>query len=109
MWPCYGPFSFLEDASPTAHPIRPEAYAEINNFYTPTVYEKGAEVIRMLSRFLGPKGYRRGVDLYFQRHDGEAVTCDDFLAALADANGLDLSSFSAGTVRPVHLSSRSHG
>ena len=85
---------FPEDASPTAHPIRPEAYAEINNFYTPTVYEKGAEVIRMLSSFLGPRGYRRGVDLYFKRHDGEAVTCDDFLAALADANDLDLSLFS---------------
>ena len=85
---------FPEDASPTAHPIRPEAYAEINNFYTPTVYEKGAEVIRMLSSFLGPKGYRRGVDLYFQRHDGQAVTCDDFLAALADANDMDLSLFS---------------
>ena len=85
---------FPEDASPTAHPIRPEAYVEINNFYTPTVYEKGAEVIRMLSGFLGPKGYRRGVDLYFHRHDGQAVTCDDFLAALAEANELDLSSFS---------------
>ena len=85
---------FPEDASPTAHPIRPEAYSEINNFYTPTVYEKGAEVIRMLSSFLGPDGYRRGVDLYFQRHDGQAVTCDDFLTALADANDIDLSLFS---------------
>ena len=85
---------FPEDASPTAHPIRPETYAEINNFYTPTVYEKGAEVIRMLSGFLGPDGYRRGVDLYFQRHDGQAVTCDDFLAALAEANAVDLSAFS---------------
>ena len=85
---------FPEDASPTAHPIRPEVYAEINNFYTPTVYEKGAEVIRMLSTFLGPKGYKKGVDLYFQRHDGQAVTCDDFLSALADANDLDLSMFS---------------
>ena len=62
---------FPEDASPTAHPIRPETYSEINNFYTPTVYEKGAEVIRMLSMFLGADGYRRGVDLYFQRHDGQ--------------------------------------
>ena len=85
---------FPEDASPTAHPIRPESYSEINNFYTPTVYEKGAEVIRMLSGLIGPDGYRRGVDLYFQRHDGQAVTCDDFLAALADANDLDLSLFS---------------
>ena len=65
---------FPEDASPTAHPIRPETYSEINNFYTPTVYEKGAEVIRMLSGFLGADGYRRGVDLYFRRHDGQAVT-----------------------------------
>ena len=85
---------FPEDASPTAHPIRPETYSEINNFYTPTVYEKGAEVIRMLSGLLGADGYRRGVDLYFQRHDGQAVTCDDFLAALADANEVDLSAFS---------------
>ena len=85
---------FPEDASPTAHPIRPETYSEINNFYTPTVYEKGAEVIRMLSGLLGTDGYRRGVDLYFQRHDGRAVTCDDFLAALADANEVDLSAFS---------------
>ena len=85
---------FPEDASPTAHPIRPETYSEINNFYTPTVYEKGAEVIRMLSGLLGAEGYRRGVDLYFQRHDGQAVTCDDFLAALADANDADLSAFS---------------
>ena len=85
---------FPEDASPTAHPIRPETYSEINNFYTPTVYEKGAEVIRMLSGLLGAEGYRRGVDLYFQRHDGQAVTCDDFLAALADANYADLSAFS---------------
>ncbi len=85
---------FPEDASPTAHPIRPDTYSEINNFYTPTVYEKGAEVIRMLSGFLGPQGYRRGVDLYFQRHDGQAVTCDDFLAALAEANDVDLSAFS---------------
>ena len=86
---------FPEDASPTAHPIRPETYSEINNFYTPTVYEKGAEVIRMLSGFLGADGYRRGVDLYFRRHDGQAVTCDDFLAALADANQVDLSAFSS--------------
>ena len=86
---------FPEDASPTAHPIRPETYSEINNFYTPTVYEKGAEVIRMLSGLLGAEGYRRGVDLYFQRHDGQAVTCDDFLAALAEANNVDLSAFSS--------------
>ena len=85
---------FPEDRSPTAHPIRPESYREINNFYTATVYEKGAEVIRMLSGFLGRVGFRRGMDLYFERHDGQAVTCDDFVAALADANDVDLSAFS---------------
>ena len=84
---------FPEDRSPNAHPIRPESYREINNFYTATVYEKGAEVIRMLAEYLGKKGFRRGMDLYFKRHDGSAVTCDDFIAALADANDVDLSSF----------------
>jgi aminopeptidase N len=84
---------FPEDASPTAHPIRPESYREINNFYTPTVYEKGAEVIRMMAGYLGRDGFRRGTDLYFERHDGNAVTCDDFVAALADANDRDMSAF----------------
>jgi aminopeptidase N len=84
---------FPEDRGPTAHPIRPETYKEINNFYTATIYEKGAEVIRMLAGFLGKDGFRRGTDLYFERHDGTAVTCDDFLAALADANAVDLSRF----------------
>ena len=84
---------FPEDASPTAHPIRPESYREINNFYTPTVYEKGAEVIRMMAGYLGQDGFRRGTDLYFERHDGNAVTCDDFVAALADANDRDMSAF----------------
>ena len=84
---------FPEDRSPTAHPIRPESYREINNFYTATVYEKGAEVIRMLEGYLGKDGFRRGMDLYFKRHDGAAVTCDDFIAALADANDVDLSVF----------------
>ena len=84
---------FPEDAGPTAHPIRPESYAEINNFYTATVYEKGAEIIRMLHQLLGPEGFRRGMDLYFARHDGHAVTCDDFLNALGDANQRDLSAF----------------
>ncbi len=84
---------FPEDASPTAHPIRPETYSEINNFYTPTVYEKGAEIIRMMHRMFGRKGFRAGMDLYFKRHDGQAVTCDDFIAAMADANKCDLSSF----------------
>jgi aminopeptidase N len=95
---------FPEDAGPMAHPIRPDAYQEINNFYTVTVYEKGAEVIRMLQTLVGREGFRRGMDLYFERHDGQAVTCDDFVAAVADANGRDLSQFSrwyaqAGTPR----------
>ena len=82
-----------EDAGPMAHPIRPESYLEMDNFYTATVYEKGAEVVRMLATLLGREGFRRGMDLYFQRHDGQAVTCDDFRAALADANGRDLAQF----------------
>jgi aminopeptidase N len=84
---------YPEDAGPLAHPIRPDSYIEINNFYTATVYEKGAEVVRMYHTLLGAKGYRRGVDLYFQRHDGQAVTCDDFRLAMADANSADLSQF----------------
>ncbi|MBT5432422.1 MAG: aminopeptidase N, partial [Rhodospirillaceae bacterium] len=84
---------FPEDASPMAHPIRPASYIEINNFYTPTVYEKGAEVIRMMERLLGRDGFRKGMDLYFERHDGQAVTCDDFVAAMADANDADLDHF----------------
>ncbi|MFM1759551.1 MAG: hypothetical protein RLY75_821 [Pseudomonadota bacterium] len=84
---------FPEDAGPMAHPIRPDEYQEINNFYTVTVYEKGAEVVRMYQTLLGIEGFRKGMDLYFQRHDGQAVTCDDFLAAMADANGRDLSQF----------------
>ena len=84
---------FAEDAGPMAHPIRPESYSEINNFYTVTIYEKGAEVIRMMQTLVGRDGFRRGMDLYFQRHDGQAVTCDDFLAAIADANGRDLTQF----------------
>ncbi|MEI6745639.1 MAG: aminopeptidase N, partial [Methylococcaceae bacterium] len=84
---------FAEDASPLAHPIRPDAYIEINNFYTLTVYEKGAEVVRMLHTLLGVDGFRRGSDLYFERHDGQAVTCDDFVNAMQDANDVDLSQF----------------
>jgi aminopeptidase N len=84
---------FAEDASPLAHPVRPDAYIEINNFYTLTVYEKGAEVVRMLHTLLGEEGFRRGSDLYFERHDGQAVTCDDFVSAMQDANGVDLSQF----------------
>jgi aminopeptidase N len=84
---------FPEDAGPTAHPIRPDSYIEMNNFYTMTVYEKGAEVVRMYQTLLGRDGFRKGMDLYFKRHDGQAVTCDDFRAAMADANGADLEQF----------------
>ena len=84
---------FPEDAGPMAHPVRPDAYSEINNFYTSTVYDKGAEVVRMFQALLGREGFRRGMDLYFARHDGQAVTCDDFRAAMADANGADLAQF----------------
>ncbi|MCS6766062.1 MAG: aminopeptidase N [Candidatus Protistobacter heckmanni] len=77
---------FPEDAGPMSHPVRPDSYQEINNFYTVTVYEKGAEVVRMYQTLLGRDGFRKGMDLYFRRHDGQAVTCDDFLAAMADAN-----------------------
>lgn len=79
-------FQFPEDAGSMAHPVRPDAYVEIDNFYTPTVYEKGAEVVRMMATLVGREGFRRGMDLYFQRHDGQAVTCDDFVQAIADAN-----------------------
>ncbi len=84
---------FAEDASPLAHSVRPDSYIEINNFYTLTVYEKGAEVVRMLHTLLGVDGFRRGSDLYFERHDGQAVTCDDFVSAMQDANNIDLSQF----------------
>ncbi len=84
---------FPEDAGPMAHPIRPESYVEINNFYTLTVYEKGAEVVRMLHTLLGEAGFRRGMDLYVSRHDGTAATCDDFRLAMAEANGVDLDAF----------------
>ncbi|AEG92124.1 aminopeptidase N [Ramlibacter tataouinensis] len=77
---------FPEDAGPMAHPVRPDQYLEINNFYTVTVYEKGAEVVRMMYTLVGRDGFRRGMQLYFQRHDGQAVTCDDFAQAIADAN-----------------------
>ncbi|MDR1063004.1 MAG: aminopeptidase N [Azoarcus sp.] len=95
---------FPEDNGPMAHPIRPESYREINNFYTATVYEKGAEVIRMIHTLLGAEGFRAGMDLYFECHDGHAVTCDDFVDAMAVANGADLSQFmrwytQAGTPR----------
>lgn len=85
---------FAEDAGPMKHPIRPESYVSMDNFYTATVYVKGAEIIRMYQTLLSVEGFRKGMDLYFERHDGSAVTCDDFLAAMADANGADLTQFS---------------
>ncbi|WP_107687881.1 aminopeptidase N [Neisseria wadsworthii] len=84
---------FPEDAGPMAHPIRPASYVEMNNFYTMTVYEKGAEVVRMYHTLLGEEGFQTGMKLYFKRHDGQAVTCDDFRAAMADANGINLERF----------------
>src|SRR5690606_38436517 len=95
---------FPEDGGPLAHPPRPDNYREINNFYTTTVYEKGAEIVRMLATLLGEAGFRKGMDLYFERHDGEATTIEAFLQVFADANGIDLEQFKtwylqAGTPR----------
>lgn len=84
---------FPEDAGPMAHNVRPDSYEEINNFYTSTVYNKGAEVIRMMHTLLGREAFRKGMDLYFKRHDGQAVTCDDFVLAMEDAGGVDLQRF----------------
>ncbi len=101
---------FAEDAGPMAHPVRPDSFVEINNFYTVTIYEKGSEVVRMYQTLVGVDGFRKGMDLYFERHDGQAVTCDDFRAAMADANGRDFSQFErwysqAGTPR---VSAKTH-
>jgi aminopeptidase N len=95
---------FPEDAGPLAHPVRPDSYIEISNFYTATVYNKGAELIRMMHTILGPEKFRAGCDLYFERHDGEAVTCEDFVCAMEEASGIDLGHFrlwysQAGTPR----------
>lgn len=84
---------FPEDAGPLAHPIRPQSYISMDNFYTATVYNKGAEVIRMIRTFVGKAGFRQGMDLYFERHDGQAVTTDDFVKAMEDANNIDLTQF----------------
>ncbi len=86
-------FQFREDSGPMAHPVRPPSFVEINNFYTLTVYNKGAEVIRMLHTLLGAETFRTGMDLYFERHDGQAVTCDDFVAAMESASNKDLNQF----------------
>ena len=95
---------FPEDAGPLAHPIRPDSYQEISNFYTATVYNKGAEVIRMMNTLMGPENFRKGTDLYFDRHDGEAATCEDFVTAMEDGGAIDLKQFrkwyeTAGTPR----------
>lgn len=84
---------FTEDSGPLAHPVRPQEYKEINNFYTATVYQKGAELVRMLATLVGPKGYRRATDLYFERHDGEAATVEEFITCFEDANSIDLGQF----------------
>ncbi len=84
---------FPEDAGPMAHPVRPASFVEINNFYTATVYEKGAEVIRMIQTLIGRDGFRKGMDEYFRRHDGQAVTCEDFVAAMSAASGFDFTQF----------------
>lgn len=95
---------FAEDAGPMAHPIRPDSFIEISNFYTVTIYEKGSEVVRMIHTLLGAELFRKGSDLYFDRHDGQAVTCEDFVLAMEDASGIDLTQFrnwysQAGTPR----------
>jgi aminopeptidase N len=95
---------FPEDAGPMAHPVRPQSYMEISNFYTATVYEKGAEVVRMIHTLIGPRAFRRGMDVYFRRHDGQAVTCDEFVDAMAEGSSFDFSRFKrwydqAGTPR----------
>jgi len=91
---------FREDGGPMSHPIRPESYIAMDNFYTATVYSKGAEVIRMYQTLLGREGFRKGMDLYFERHDGSAVSCDDFRSAMADANSFDLSQFEEWYLQP---------
>ena len=95
---------FPEDAGPLAHPIRPDSFQEISNFYTATIYNKGAEIIRMVATMVGPERFRKGTDLYFDRHDGEAATCEDFVKAIEEGAGIDLTQFrrwyeQAGTPR----------
>src|SRR5262247_2749476 len=105
---------FVEDAGPLAHPVRPTVYREINNFYTATVYEKGAEVVRMLTRLLGPENFRNGMNLYFARHDGQAATVEQFVQCFADVSGADLTQFmlwysQAGTPKVVATGSYDAG
>jgi aminopeptidase N len=85
--------NFQKDSGPLAHPVRPDSYMEITNFYTATIYNKGAELIRMMKTMLGETNFRAGADLYFDRHDGQAVTCEDFVKAMEAASGADLSHF----------------
>ncbi|MBE7638322.1 aminopeptidase N [Sneathiella sp. P13V-1] len=91
---------FPEDAGPLAHPIQPQSYVEINNFYTATVYEKGAEIIRMMHTLAGPEGFRKGMDIYFDRHDGQAVTTEEFVSAIEAGSGLDLKQFRNWYIQP---------
>ncbi|XP_068639666.1 puromycin-sensitive aminopeptidase [Aristolochia californica] len=103
-------YQFPQDAGPMAHPVRPHSYIKMDNFYTVTVYEKGAEVVRMYKTLLGGAGFRKGMDLYFKRHDSQAVTCEDFFAAMRDANGADFENFllwysQAGTPKVMVTSS----
>jgi aminopeptidase N len=100
---------FPEDASPLAHPVRPAQYSEINNFYTATVYEKGSELVRMLAGALGPEGFRRGMDRYFERNDGRAATLEDFLGALGEANHTDLMPYLAWYGQPGTPRLKAHG
>ncbi|OOG48594.1 aminopeptidase N [Rhodanobacter sp. C01] len=100
---------FPEDAGPLAHPVRPAQYSEINNFYTATVYEKGSELVRMLAGRLGREGFRRGMDLYFERNDGRAATLEDFLAALGEANGTDLTPYLAWYAQAGTPRLKAHG
>ena len=97
---------FPEDAGPLAHPVRPDSYIEINNFYTATVYQKGAEVVRMLQTLLGRDGFRKGMDLYFERHDGQAATVEEFVACFEDASGRDLKQFMTLVLAGRHARAR---
>ena len=101
---------FAEDSGTMAHPVRPDSYREISNFYTATIYNKGAEVVRMYQTLLGRDGFRKGMDLYFARHDGQAVTCDDFRMAMSDANGRDLAQFERWYSQPgtPHVQVQTH-
>ena len=93
MYAYYATHQFPEDAGPLAHPVRPASYMEINNFYTATVYEKGAEIVRMMHTLVGPEAFRKAMDLYFERHDGEAATVENFVDCMADASGRDFDQF----------------